>query len=626
MVVTLMVPTASAAAANPSEDPQDPQFAAAAQEFGVPKQLLKAISYTKTRLQASAEQSVGGGYGLMDLTAEAPVEDGQGKGRPPRMPRTERAQTLAEAARLLQTSPDVLRGDSRQNIRGGAAVLADYAKQLHDGQLPKDLGDWYDVVAKYSGETTAEGAQQAADEVYQNLEQGASSEGRNKRSRLDASPEARPRSRNVDRLKLRNRQKPPTNPTGAECPTTITCRFVPAGYAQNSADPADFGNYDHANRPQDMSVKYIVVHDTEGSYQSAINHFQDTTEYVSCNYVIRSSDGDVTQMVRNQDVSWCAGDWYVNMHAINIEHEAIASQGATWYTEEMYQASAKLVRHLAQKYNIPLDREHIIGHDDVPTLSPTRMADQHWDPGPYWDWDHYMALVRGTSDQAERDQQHTSWQGSQKTVTISPSFADNQPELTDCSSGTCVPLPAQGSSHVLLRTAPTATAPMVSDKYLHPDGAPGTNSIGDWSAKAVAGKRYAVAGKQGDWTGIWFGGVVGWFYNPASSPTARSSKSATITPRAGLASVPIWGGAYPEAAAYPAGVPVQALQPLYELPAGQSYAVLKDKLPTDYFYDATINYSLPHDHEVIKGNEKYYQINFNKRIVYVKAADVILKQ
>jgi hypothetical protein len=37
---------------------------------------------------------------------------------------------------------------------------------------------------------------------------------------------------------------------------------------------------------------------------------------------IRSSDGAVTEKVPPADVSWGAGDWYVNMHAINIETRA----------------------------------------------------------------------------------------------------------------------------------------------------------------------------------------------------------------------------------------------------------------------------------------------------------------
>ncbi len=601
---------------------QEQLFTSAAQEFKVPKELLLAISYSESRWQPHTTASVDGGYGLMDLTAPKPVVDNRGTGKIPTAKTVNRSYTLNEAAGLLNVSSEALKKDDRQNIRGAAAVLSGYAKQLHNGQLPSNLADWYDVTAKYSGASSGQGAKLYADEIYATLKNGASagvSDG--SLQRLEASPSITPKAEDIQKLKLPPQKQSLQQTPEADCPSTLTCHFTPAGYAQNSPDPADYGNYDKANRPTDMAIKYIVVHDTEGSYQSAINHFQDTTSYVSCNYVIRSSDGDVTQMVHNKDVSWCAGDWYVNMHGINIEHEGFAAQGKPWYTEEMYQSSAKLVRHLAQKYNLPLDREHIIGHDEVPSITPAGLANQHWDPGPYWDWNHYMALLHGVSDEAERAQA-TKATGSQDTVTILPNFATNTPTQTDCSSGTCTTLPAQGSNMVFLHKEPNSSSPLLGDKHLHPDGAPGTNHIDDWGSKATTGQRYVVAKRQGDWTGIWYGGTIGWFYNPAASPTALPSKSTLVRARADLGSIPVYGAAYPEAEAYPAGVPVQKLEALYTMPAGQKYVRSIDRPTTDYFYAPTINSSLPHDHEVIIGGEKYYQITFNKRIAYVKVSDV----
>lgn len=53
------------------------------------------------------------------------------------------------------------------------------------------------------------------------------------------------------------------------------------------------------------------------------------------------------------------------------------------------------MRFLADRYQIPLDRAHILGHEEVPGGSMARQKSMHWDPGPFWDWDHYMRLVRG---------------------------------------------------------------------------------------------------------------------------------------------------------------------------------------------------------------------------------------
>jgi N-acetyl-anhydromuramyl-L-alanine amidase AmpD len=410
-----------------------------------------------------------------------------------------------------------------------------------------------------------------------------------------------------------------------DCPPTLNCSFVPAAYTQDDPnDPTNYGNYDLANRPSDLKINYIVIHDTEGSYNSAITTFQNPLAYASAHYVIRSSDGAITEMVRPGNVAWGAGDWYVNMHAINIEHEGFAAQGATWYTEAMYRSSAALVRYLAHQYGIPLDRAHIIGHDNVPGPTNHLTAAQHWDPGPYWDWNHYMALLHGVSDQAEQAADGSTGVGEHHVVMISPDFASNQPPVTDCSSGTCVTLPAQPTNFVYLHTAPSPSAPLVSDPILHPDGSPGTREDSDWSDKAPTGSTYVVAGQEGDWTGIWFGGQIGWFYNPPGSRTARFSRGAVITPRPGLTSIPVYGSAYPEASAYPPAVPVPAIAPLsYTIPAGQEY-VTSGQVPDNYYYAVTINSSLPNDHTVISGQTVYYQISFNHREFFVKASDVLV--
>lgn len=54
----------------------------------------------------------------------------------------------------------------------------------------------------------------------------------------------------------------------------------------------------------------------------------------------------------------------------------------------MYRSSAALTKHLATRYNIPKNRSHIIGHSEAPGAD-------HTDPGPNWDWNHYMELIDG---------------------------------------------------------------------------------------------------------------------------------------------------------------------------------------------------------------------------------------
>ena len=63
--------------------------------------------------------------------------------------------------------------------------------------------------------------------------------------------------------------------SGAECPPGLHCQFLPAAYAQNSASPFDYGNYDLADRPADgLNVRYVVVHDSEEPYGPTLDRPQ----------------------------------------------------------------------------------------------------------------------------------------------------------------------------------------------------------------------------------------------------------------------------------------------------------------------------------------------------------------
>jgi hypothetical protein len=177
---------------------------------------------------------------------------------------------------------------------------------------------------------------------------------------------------------------------------------------------------------------------------------------------------------------------------------------------------------------------------------------------------------------------------------------------------------------VVLRSAPSADAPLVNDVALRPDGSPATMHISDHGARASSGQTYALAGRQGDWTAIWYLGQKAWFHNPASAPTAAWTVGLVATPKAGKATIPVYGRAYPEQAAYPAGVPYQTISPLqYTLSAGQRYAV-GNVLPGEYYRASTFDGSAPGDWTVIRGEKQYVQIQFGHRIMYVDRADVDL--
>ncbi len=597
-------------------------FAAAAAEYHVPQSVLLAVSYLQSRWDAhTGAPSVTGGYGPMHLTdartalAEAAphhsegTEDARGdSARPPVHPEAKvpenaalpaRLKTLPKAAELTGLPAERLRTDPAANVAGGAALLAAAQKDLGE-PLSEDPADWYGAVARFSGaDDSATGAAYANDvfDVLRTGEERTTDAGQ--QVALAAQPALAPDTAQVTRTGLR-----PRAADGTECPKTVSCEWIPAPYEEFGE--GDYGNHDTGNRPVSQSIRYIVIHDAEGAWEGVLNLVQDPA-YVSWNYSLRSTDGHIAQHVKAKDVAWHAGNWYVNAKSVGLEHEGFLASPDAWYTEAMYRSSARLVAYLAKKYGIPLDRQHILGHDNVPGPTAGTVGGMHTDPGPYWDWRHYFALLG-------RPFEPTAGKNG-GLVTIRPDYATNQPGYTGCvAKGE--PCAAHGSSAVRLRSGPGESYPLIKDIGL--GTTPGTG-VNDLSSRVSTGQQYAVAGRDGDWTAIWYLGQKAWFKNTRKNPTAVDATGLVVTPENGSASIPVYGRAYPEASAYPAGVPAQTVSPLpYKLPADQRY-VVGDKVPGEYYYAVTFGEA---SHQVVAGEDLYYEIQFGHRVAFVRAADV----
>lgn len=128
----------------------------------------------------------------------------------------------------------------------------------------------------------------------------------------------------------------------------------------------------------------IVIHGTDGSYASAMSWFHNPSARTSAHYLVRASDGEITQFVAEADSAFHARG--VNRTTIGIEHEFDPRHGVV-YTAAQYRSSATLVCAIARRYGIPLDRGHILGHSELPNTD-------HSDPGPNWNWSFYMSLVQ----------------------------------------------------------------------------------------------------------------------------------------------------------------------------------------------------------------------------------------
>jgi hypothetical protein len=310
-------------------------------------------------------------FGVMHLTAEQVVEGARATGLSETQVREELRANVLAAAALLRASVDEAVGAGRapgwEHYRTAGVKLAGIqdsrAAEGYAGELMTLLGRGLDVTAS-DGERLSFSAVEALASEVDTLQQAATAPG----------------------------EYPPMSWVSAHPNNYIVGR--------------DGG-----------SVKYVLIHVTEGGYWGTIDWFsQANPSQASTQYVIQSSTGNITQMVSESNAAWHAGNEYYSLNSIGIEHEGYLNNPDYWYTDAMYRSSAQLVCAIAKRYSIPVDRQHIIGHYQVPDpyMLPASTApgtDQqvrdapsswggasnHYDPGfagSGWNWTYYMGLVR----------------------------------------------------------------------------------------------------------------------------------------------------------------------------------------------------------------------------------------
>jgi len=146
-------------------------------------------------------------------------------------------------------------------------------------------------------------------------------------------------------------------------------------------------------------ITHIVIHTTQGSYASSITWLANSQAQASAHYVIRSSDGQITQMVRDVDKAWHARS--ANPYTIGIEHEGFVDN-PDWYTDAMYNASADLTKYKCANHPVDCTKGYAGRSSDTVVVLDTGITvkghqhytgQNHTDPGINWDWPRYFALI-----------------------------------------------------------------------------------------------------------------------------------------------------------------------------------------------------------------------------------------
>lgn len=164
----------------------------------------------------------------------------------------------------------------------------------------------------------------------------------------------------------------------------VAAAAPPAYYPPIDWIPASRSNYQVG---RGAAITRIVIHETDGSYLSAVNWFLNPRSRVSAHYLVRAWGGGITQLVAEGDTAYHARN--ANPYSIGIETEYSPRQ-AIWHTDAQYRNTAALTCAIARRYGIPTNRAYIVGHKELPDAN-------HADPGSTWNWNYFMSLVNACS-------------------------------------------------------------------------------------------------------------------------------------------------------------------------------------------------------------------------------------
>jgi len=142
-------------------------------------------------------------------------------------------------------------------------------------------------------------------------------------------------------------------------------------------------NYSKKSRPK-KDIKFVIIHYTGMQSEiESIKRLMDPGYEVSCHYLINRK-GDITQMVREENIAWHAGKskWKkfknLNNYSIGIELVNKGHQfGYQNFSHQQISSLIKLCKKLKKKYLIK--KENFLGHSDI---APLRKVD----PGEKFPW------------------------------------------------------------------------------------------------------------------------------------------------------------------------------------------------------------------------------------------------
>ena len=441
----------------------------------VPRGLLESIAYVQSR------------WTMLDGTRAPDAESAPAVGVMGLYQGDGFADQVGDAAALLGVPRSQVEREPYWNILGAAALLSDTASRLAPDAPEADLLGAYAGFAAPRDAIDAFARESFAYDVLLALDRGADDHG----IRIASRAIEWERQFGVDALV---RQHAPfvrldLQRGAVEADGYVVDPRDETLHAPNDAPGINSTDYAPAlwvaspyYHSRGTSASAVTIHTMQGSYAGSISWFQNNPYSVSAHYLIRSSDGQVTQMVRESQAAHHVGSQ--NNYTLGIEHEGYVNNPA-WYTTAMYNASSALTRHFCARYAIACSSAYNGPASSGINVLPTSVkikghqhytGQTHTDPGINWDWRRYYTLLNPGAGGNPRTLD--SFESSEGHFTSTPSYSGSTTGIGAASTAErdCTMARVGNCSEHLRLVDNTANTQAWAVRFLSGGGTPSANT------------------------------------------------------------------------------------------------------------------------------------------------------
>ena len=138
-------------------------------------------------------------------------------------------------------------------------------------------------------------------------------------------------------------------------------------------------------------ITRILIHATRGGTaspeierQATLNWFTNPTSKASAHAVI-AVDGTIYRCVADENTAWHAGEENPDTLGVELVQARVESP----FTQAQYTSLVRLVKDWCEKWLIPKDRSHILGHEET----AQGIEQGKTDPGPQFKWLMFMRML-----------------------------------------------------------------------------------------------------------------------------------------------------------------------------------------------------------------------------------------